>query len=130
MKILASLALLLLLSSVYADEIPTTNTDPLPYPATLTEITSPNSAVVSHEARVAGKLYLTELPAPTEVQSKRMLIPAGYRMERVSHPPEYICSEYQQPDSFRMVAIKKPAPKSVTVGESNYDTLTIITEGE
>ena len=122
--------LTLLLSPAFADEIPSTNVAPVPYPDTLTEPTSPRAAVVNREARLSQPLYLTELPDVIEVQSRSFTPPAGYRMERVSHPPEYICSEYQQPDSFRMVQIHKPAPKSVTVGESNYDTLTIITEGE
>ena len=122
--------LTLLLSPAFATELPSTNVDPAPYPNTITEATSPRAAIVHREARLSQPLYLTELPDVVEVQSRSFTPPAGWKMVEVPHPDKVICSSYPQPSTWELVQINKPAPKSVTVGESNYDTLTTITEGK
>lgn len=105
-------------------------TDPVTDPQ-LVEQTALQSYVLNHEARIADPLYVTELPQVTEVQSKPFAVPAGWQMLEVSHPDKIVCSSYPQPSTWELVQIVQPVQiQPVTVGQSNVDSITIITEGE
>ena len=133
MKHIAYFLLVMMIGfNLQAGEIPpTTNvTPPEAAEAFPAEVTSPRSVVVNHESRTAAQLYITEQPSLMEVVTKPMAIPPGWEMKRISHPPKYVCSEYAQPDTFEMVQTYVPKAKPVVVGESNVDSITIITEGE
>jgi len=121
--------LTLLLSPAFADEIPSTNVAPVPYPDTLTEPTSPRAAVVNREARLSQPLYLTELPDVIEVQSRSFTPPAGWKMVEVPHPDKVICSSYPQPSTWELVQINNPVQYVPRVGESNANSIAIIAEG-
>jgi len=118
--------------AVFADEVPpTTNVDPVPPPEKqLIEATSPKSLFVNHEARIAKPVYVTEVPSLTQVHTKPMPVPDGFKMVEVQHPPLYSCTQYPQPSTWEMVAIKQPVQAPVIVGEDNVEAITIITDGE
>ena len=120
--------------NIQAGEIPpTTHVDPAIPPAPqLVEPTSPQARIVNHEARTADTIYVTEVPAFTQVTTKTLAVPAGWAMKEIKHPPLYNCTEYPQPSTWEMVQIVQPVyiQPAPTVGEGNIDSITIITEGE
>ena len=79
------------------------------------------------DAQVGGVEYTSAGPSEVEAVTKAMTIPSGYKMVKVSHPPSYVCSEYATPDTFELRSI---TTRTVTVGQSNVDSITIITDGE
>jgi len=79
------------------------------------------------DAIEADVVYTSAGPNEVEAVTKAMTIPSGYKMVKVSHPPRYVCSEYATPDTFELRSI---TTRTVTVGQANVDSITIITDGE
>ena len=66
------------------------------------------------------------------VTTRAFAPPAGFRMELVEQEPQYVITQYEQPDVYQAVRIYKPAPpkpKPVVVGTSNIEIIEQITGG-
>lgn len=120
------------IAALEASTLPVEPTPPDPYPYTEPQLTSPRSIITNRESRLAKDIYLTEVPEPLSVTTKGMILPEGYKMVRVKHPPRVVCSEYPSDDTFTIQPIEKPVHIQPVprVGEDNEASITIITSEE
>ena len=71
----------------------------------------------------SGRTSTRYIPTPTEdlsVSTRVYDVPAGMKVIRVKQAPKYIITEYLQPDTFKLVPIRKKAViKKAVVGALN-----------
>lgn len=54
-------------------------------------------------------MYLASAGDELQLDTRAMTIPDGFKMVRVSHPPQFTCTEIPQPDTFELQPVVKKA---------------------
>ena len=76
-------------------------------------------------------VYTSAGPNEVETTTRAFSVPPGYRMIEVLHPPKLVCSSYPTPSTWELERIHQAIKvQPVTVGASNIDAITSLTEGE
>ena len=114
--------------SVMAAEAPTTQPVPIPPEEPVLGLTAPRRVVLPQEGRYAKPLYLEEAPEQLPVTTRVFNTPPGFTMQLIEQAPQYVVTEYQQPDVWKAIPDPVAIQPIVEVGEGNVSSIAIIVD--